>query len=418
MDELLELFIGGCLTGLMLSALVGVIYLIKFLFALLKSRILSSEEKELKKKLISEGYSADQIQEILKGKRNKIAFEKYMDKSFHTSQMEQLRIGLEHGIDIEPYLDKEYTSSQMLEIRLGIEGGIDILPLLNSQFTAEMMKSIRLELMSPSQPENNDTKTELKKYTSKDLNWGVRVILIIAIVLGVVYSIKNPIKHIPTMGYFFPTVEFLGGVASIAANVLMLSVSLIGFYLFVGIRIVILIIVCCIDIESGISTLFVDMLTIGFVYCVLKLKKNGVSAWEMMVSNHKIWRANKSLPKEIVAEAEPLSVKPEIKHSEVEVRVAKVAMPVDEAPIPQVEEPVSVNKIEESTTVSSEKPDRYTRLYQAISPANFLDPYSPEKVKLANELLEALIKNKENEVVISLIEEKANADLGVSLSDE
>ena len=77
-----------------------------------------------------------------------------------------------------------------------------------------------------------------------------------------------------------------------------------------------------------------------------------------------------------------------------------------------------MKNIEESTTVSSEMPDRYARLYQAISPANFLDPYSPEKVKLANELLEALIKNKENEVVISLIEEKAKADLGVSLSDE
>ena len=375
MDELLELFIGGCLTGLMLSALVGVIYLIKFLFALLKSRILSSEEKELKKKLISEGYSADQIQEILKGKRNKIAFEKYMDKSFHTSQMEQLRIGLEHGIDIEPYLDKEYTSSQMLEIRLGIEGGIYILPLLNSQFTAEMMKSIRLELMSPSQPENNDTKTELKKYTSKDLNWGVRVILIIAIVLGVVYSIKNPIKHIPTMGYFFPTVEFLGGVASIAANVLMLSVSLIGFYLFVGIRVVILIIVCCIDIESGISTLFVDMLTIGFVYCVLKLKKNGVSAWEMMVSNHKIWRANKSLSKGTVAEAEPLNVVPEVKHLEADDgQIDKVALPTDDVSTPHVKKTDSVKNIEESTTVSSEMPDRYARLYQAISPANFLDP--------------------------------------------
>jgi hypothetical protein len=341
-----------------------------------------------------------------------------MDKSFQNSQMEQLRIGLEHGIDIEPYLDKEYTSSQMFEIRLGIEGGIDVRPLLNSQFTAEMMKSIRLELMSPSQPENNDAKTEFKKYTSKDLNWGVRVILIISIVLGVVYSIKNPIKHIPTMGYFLPAVEFLGGLGTIAANVLMLSVSLIGFYLFVGIRVVILIIVCCIDIESGISTLFVDAFTIGFIYFILRFKKNGVSAWEMMLSNYKIWRANKSLSKGTIAEAEPLNVVPEVKNLEADGQIDTVALPADDVSTPHVKKTDSVKNIEESTTVSSEKPDKYTRLYQAISPANFLDPYSPEKVKLANELLEALIKNKENEVVISLIEEKAKADLGVSLSDE
>lgn len=61
--------------------------------------------------------------------------------------------------------------------------------------------------------------------------------------------------------------------------------------------------------------------------------------------------------------------------------------------------------------------DRYTRLYQAISPANFVEPYSPKKVKLANELLEALIKNKDNDVVIALIEEKAKNELGVKLSN-
>lgn len=66
---------------------------------------------------------------------------------------------------------------------------------------------------------------------------------------------------------------------------------------------------------------------------------------------------------------------------------------------------------------SIQEEDKFTKLYRAISPANFLEPYSPEKVKLANELLEALIKNKDNEVVISLIEEKAKEKLGVTISD-
>lgn len=79
--------------------------------------------------------------------------------------------------------------------------------------------------------------------------------------------------------------------------------------------------------------------------------------------------------------------------------------------------PRSNHVTENSPIIANEEIDRYTRLYRAISPANFVEPYSPEKVKLANELLEALIKNKDNEVVISLIEEKAKCELGVRLSD-
>jgi hypothetical protein len=79
--------------------------------------------------------------------------------------------------------------------------------------------------------------------------------------------------------------------------------------------------------------------------------------------------------------------------------------------------PTSDTNVHSDVQVAPEKIDRYTELYRAISPANFVEPYYPDKVKLANELLEALIQNKDNEVVISLIEEKAKAKLGIKLSD-
>jgi hypothetical protein len=84
-------------------------------------------------------------------------------------------------------------------------------------------------------------------------------------------------------------------------------------------------------------------------------------------------------------------------------------------PYPAFEMSLRSKRDEKNTMIVTEEIDRYTKLYRAISPANFVEPYSPKKVKLANELLEALIKNKDNEVVISLIEEKAKNALGVSL---
>ena len=55
----------------------------------------------------------------------------------------------------------------------------------------------------------------------------------------------------------------------------------------------------------------------------------------------------------------------------------------------------------------------YDVLLHKINPLNFMNPYDAEKVKLANDLYSALLKSKDNETLIHMIEEKAKNDLKI-----
>ena len=55
----------------------------------------------------------------------------------------------------------------------------------------------------------------------------------------------------------------------------------------------------------------------------------------------------------------------------------------------------------------------YEVLLHKINPINFMNPYDAEKVKIANDLYSALLKSKDNETIIKMIEEKAKKDLKI-----
>lgn len=55
----------------------------------------------------------------------------------------------------------------------------------------------------------------------------------------------------------------------------------------------------------------------------------------------------------------------------------------------------------------------YQKLRLEIHPSNYFNPYNPEKVRIANDLLEALENNKGNRTIIEMIRDKAVKSLGI-----
>lgn len=55
----------------------------------------------------------------------------------------------------------------------------------------------------------------------------------------------------------------------------------------------------------------------------------------------------------------------------------------------------------------------YRKLRLEIHPSNYFNPYNPEKVRIANDLLEALENNKGNRTIIEMIRDKAVKSLGI-----
>jgi hypothetical protein len=158
--------------------------------------------------------------------------------------------------------------------------------------------------------------------------------------------------------------------------------------------------------------------------------KNGISGWDLIMgkytnSTQEVDETKSKISDSAIIEKAPSVVTKQspVKTEEAIVTPSPAKKPVVEsAPEPVVKpepdpivKPAAASVVESAAPVVNPQLDRYTRLCHAISPANFVSPYSPKKVKLANELLEALIKNKDNDVVISLIEEKAKTELGVEL---
>lgn len=71
---------------------------------------------------------------------------------------------------------------------------------------------------------------------------------------------------------------------------------------------------------------------------------------------------------------------------------------------------ISLNK---SSEIKENSEIDVNDLLSKINPSNFMSPYDPEKVKIANDLYSALIKSKDNETIVSLIREKAMSELNI-----
>ena len=54
-------------------------------------------------------------------------------------------------------------------------------------------------------------------------------------------------------------------------------------------------------------------------------------------------------------------------------------------------------------------------LLSKLNPSNYMNPYDAEKVKIANDLYSALLQSQGNETLISMIKDKASAELGIEL---
>jgi hypothetical protein len=117
-----------------------------------------------------------QMEQIIKGIRQRVPVEKYVNKGYSASQMKEIRLGMVKGISYElysaPYISpramhewrkalekgvsdktiieylcidgKNYTANQIKEIRLGLQDKQDVKLYANPDFTSEQMKEIRL----------------------------------------------------------------------------------------------------------------------------------------------------------------------------------------------------------------------------------------------------------------------------------
>lgn len=81
--------------------------------------------EELKRKLESEGFTPEQIDEILLGIEADIHVGDYFRKEFSANQMREIRIGLQHGLYVADYADPGLSAEQMWIIRHAKESGLD-----------------------------------------------------------------------------------------------------------------------------------------------------------------------------------------------------------------------------------------------------------------------------------------------------
>ncbi|MBP3921404.1 MAG: hypothetical protein J6D27_00360 [Ruminiclostridium sp.] len=117
-----------------------------------------------------------QMEQIIKGIRQRVPVEEYVNKGYSAAQMKEIRLGMVKGVSYElyaaPYISpramhewrkalekgvsdktiieylcidgKNYTANQIKEIRLGLQDKQDVKLYANPDFTSEQMKEIRL----------------------------------------------------------------------------------------------------------------------------------------------------------------------------------------------------------------------------------------------------------------------------------
>lgn len=71
---------------------------------------------------------------------------------------------------------------------------------------------------------------------------------------------------------------------------------------------------------------------------------------------------------------------------------------------------ISLNR---STETPESNETEVDELLTRLNPSNFMSPYDPQKVKIANDLYSVLLNSKDNETLVAMIREKAKAELGI-----
>ena len=99
-----------------------------------------------KEELAKNGFTDDQIDEILDGQEKGLDVSVYARKEFYAIQMHQIKLGLEHDIPVVFYATTDYDWFQMEEIRKGLEQDLDVSRFLDPSITYDRMRQIRLGL--------------------------------------------------------------------------------------------------------------------------------------------------------------------------------------------------------------------------------------------------------------------------------
>lgn len=134
-----------------------------------QKRVLASADKLA-------GIPDAQMEQIIKGIRQRVPVEEYVNKGYSAAQMKEIRLGMVKGVSYElyaaPYISpramhewrkalekgvsdktiieylcidgKNYTANQIKEIRLGLQDKQNVKLYANPDFTSEQMREIRL----------------------------------------------------------------------------------------------------------------------------------------------------------------------------------------------------------------------------------------------------------------------------------
>lgn len=98
---------------------------------------------EFSQKLLSSGFTADQIREIYIGLKYGLDISLYFNSAFTWRKMREIRLGLEQGLDVSQYANPSYSYWQMREIRLGLKNNLDVSRYSNPAYTAREMNCLR-----------------------------------------------------------------------------------------------------------------------------------------------------------------------------------------------------------------------------------------------------------------------------------
>jgi len=92
---------------------------------------------------LSAGFSKEQIDEIIEGKKAGVATAVYANKKYLPIQMRQIRLGLMENLPVEQYASTDYDWLQMEELRMGLKSGVDINIYKNPEIHHEKMRQLR-----------------------------------------------------------------------------------------------------------------------------------------------------------------------------------------------------------------------------------------------------------------------------------
>lgn len=203
------------------------------------------------------------------------------------------------------------------------------------------------------------------RYTSKDLKGWAYIALLLAF-LSSLSSISTAITNLSLDDIGFGIFEVSVAVLYLICIVWMMNIRIGGFYLYMAHAILAGVVIIGYNgdflIAAGSA-----LTSIAMAFWVLQFKIGDISIWDAMRANN------------------------------------------------EIDKPKKKRKVLTNNTEISGKIDRYAKLYNSLNPENFAHPDTQDKMLIADRLLDLLILYRDDENVISMIEDKARNELGINI---